>query len=658
MQSIGNRCRTVALLVCLFSTLSAFATITPTGVTATATSSSNINLNWTDNNSDEIGYTFRFDTSSSFANATYVWTGGPNVTSWTHSGRSAATTYYYQVKAEGATDAQDSAFSATAAATTMPGSLAATAVSGSQINLSWTGNASNTSITGYTIATNTSSSFTGASYQFVSGAGATSFSKTGLASGTTYYFAIKAEGTSDTYDSPWTSFVSATTTSTPAPISTHFYGINAWMPYQIGPHLYYGNLGNEWTNIANSSAKIMRYGGHGVDQYADPDDTGGVTLPQYLALVDNMQSRGIEPVLAVPVLGSTYTPAKAAEIVQYINVTYARNVKYWVIGNEPELSGYNYTTSGQVASYIRSFASAMKAVDPTIRIVGPELAWYDSSILNGLTQANGTDDITGTDANGRYYIDYISFHQYNGFDGTQTRSQVTSVLTQSGGFNDNLATLEGRIASCNLAHNRTGANAVKIAITEANVNYANTTTDSVSGNGAKSFVGGQFWAELMGIAMKHHVDFVTFWSAIEGSTTSGNELGYIGADQTTLRPSYYHFQMLAQNFRGSVASATDNQALVKTFASKDTDQVAVLIMNQELSTSFNYTVRLDTNPPAGGNTLVVNVDAGLPIESTGTISSQSTILLVFDATGTLKKKIEYKLAGQADSNLPPAVTTY
>ena len=663
MKVIWSRVAPALFVYCLFA-VEGFATSIPTNLAANPTSSSSVTLTWTDNSTDEIGFTFRWDTTGSFTNPTYVWTGGANVTSYVHSGRTAATTYYYQIKAEGQTDAQDSAFSGTVAATTMPASLTATTVSSSQINLSWTGNAANGSIYGYTVATNTSASFSGATYQFVSGAGTTSLSKTGLNGGTTYYFAVKAEGTADAHDSPFTGWVSATTSAAaPTPISTYFYGVNAWMPHQIGSRVYWGRLNNHWADIAGSGAKIVRYGGHGVDENADPDwvdpaDSTKSTLKQYLGLVDNMQSRGIEPVLQVPVLGGTYTVREAEDIVRYINITYGRGVKYWSIGNEPELDGYNYTSASQVAPYIKSFASAMKAVDPTIRIIGPDLAWYNESILNDLTTPGGAYDITGKDANNRYYVDIISFHHYNGFNGTQTRTQVVNSLMQSGGFNDHLNALKGRLASCNSYHGRTGTSALKMAVTEANVNYANTTTDSLTGAGAKSFVGGQWWAEFMGIAMKHGVDFVNFWSVIEGSVDYGNELGYISGDGTTKRPSYYHFQMLAQNFRGNVANTTDNQSLVKTFAAKAADQTAVLIMNQDQATSFNYTVRLNNQPVSGTNALKINVDAGLAIESSGTIAAESTILLVFDASGVLRKKIEYKLYGHANVNLPPSVTNY
>ncbi|HYC87673.1 MAG TPA: hypothetical protein VEO54_00550 [Thermoanaerobaculia bacterium] len=567
MSRLASKSRFLALFSCCFFAAAAFAVNAPSNLVATATSNSSITLTWTDNSPDEIGFTFMFDTNSAFTNPSYVWTGGANVTSYVHSGRSTATTYYYR---------------------------------------------------------------------------------------------IKAEGSSDPLDSGWTTTASATTTPPAAEaISPRVFGINAWMPYQIGAHIYYGSLDNHWNNIGASGAKSMRYGGNGVDHYADPswvdpNDANKSTLKQYLALVNSMQAQGIEPILQVPVYGTTYDASDAAAIVQYVNVTHGENVKYWIIGNEPDLQGggYGYTTAAQVASYFKPIASAMKAVDPTIKIIGPETAWYNETIINGLTTCGGASDITGTDSNGRYYVDIISFHLY-GFDGTQNHDDVVGNLMAAGGFNDDLVQLKARIANCNSYWNRTGTNALKMAVTEANVNYTNSGTDSLTGAGAISFVGGQWWAEALGIAMKHGVDIMTFWSTIEG-----NQLGYISSDGTTKRPSWYHFQMTAQNFRGNAVTASDNQSVAKTFAAKASDQTAVLIMNQSKTTSFPYTVRLDIASIAGSSTLKVNVDAGLAVESSGTISTESSLVLIFDASGVLKKKIEYTRSNHAGPNLPPSVTTY
>jgi Fibronectin type III domain len=848
MNAFFEKCLSLALVSCFFFQAEALATSAPSNLVATGESSSQINLTWTDNSGSETGYTFAYDTNSGLTSPTYTYAGGANTTSYSHTGRSAATTYYYKIKAEGN---PDSAWTTIESATTAPSGVAATATSSSSVNVTWTGNGSNTAIMGYTVAYATNSSFSGAVYKYVSGAAATSYNSTGLYAGTTYYYKVKAEGTSNSNDSPFSSFVSVVTTggapnapsglsatvasssqvnlswtdnssnetgfevkratdsgftqnvvwiggiqgttysntglsasttyyykvraegatqdsaysgsvsattdpsgaTIPNPpsgltataasstqvnlswtdnssnetgfevkratdsgftqnvvwigsiqgttyannglnpsttyyykvraqgeagdsaysssvsvattgtsgISPYFAGTNAWMPYQIGAHKYYGKLETKWTDIQASGVRIMRYGGNGVDHHADPtwvdpNDSAKSTLSQYVAMVDAMRSRGIEPILQVPVYGSTYSASQAADIVRYVNVTKGRAVTYWVIGNEPDLDSgaYNYTTAAQVAAYIKPFASAMKAVDPTIKIIGPETTWYDETFIDDLTSCDGgADDITGTDSNGRYYVDIISFHLYNGFGGSQTRSQVISTLMSSTGLNADLADLKARLAACDSYHGRTGGNVLQMAVTEANVNHQNPSGDSLTGVGAKSFLGGQFWAEVLGIAMRQGVAFVNFWSTIEG-----DELGYISGDGTTKRPSYYHFQMVAQNFRGSSVAVTDNQANVKTFGAEDVDQIAVMIMNQDQSSSFNYTVRLDTGTVSGLNPLKINVDAGVAAEYNGTISTESSIVLIFDASGAIKKKIEYKLNGHANSNLPPTVTTY
>jgi hypothetical protein len=651
------------LVSCLFSQTEALATNAPSNLVVTGVSSSQVNLTWTDNSSDETGFEVKRATDSGFTQ-NVVWIGGIQGASYSNTGLSPSTTYYYKVRAEGVT--QDSAYSGAVSATTSasgatipnpPSGLNATAASSTQVNLSWTDNSSNE--TGFEVKRATDSGFT-QNVVWIGGIQGATFSNTGLAPSTTYYYKVRAEGAAG--KSAYSTDVSVTTDPTSSSSGMTIPGINAWMPYQIGSHKYYGKLETKWADIQASGVRIMRYGGNGVDHHADPtwvdpNDSTKSTLNQYLYMVKTMKSHGIEPVLQVPVYGSTYSASQAADIVRFINGTHGEAVKYWVIGNEPDLASgaYNYTTASQVAAYIKPFASAMKAVDPTIKIIGPETTWYDTGrFINDLTSCNGgAHDITGKDPYGNYYVDILSFHLYNGFSGSQTRSQVISELMGSGGLNADLIDLKGKLAACDTYHGRTGDDALQMAITEANVNYQNPSGDSLTGVGAKSFLGGQFWAEILGIAMQHGVAFVNFWSAIEG-----NELGYISGDGATKRPSYYHFQMMAQNFRGSSVTAENNQGNVKTFASEDTDQIAVMIMNQELSTSFNYTVRFNTGSVSGVNPLKINVHAGVAAEYNGAIAAQSSIVLIFDSSGTIKKKIEYKLNGHADAGLPPAVTNY
>lgn len=438
------------------------------------------------------------------------------------------------------------------------------------------------------------------------------------------------------------------------PISNHYFGQNAWMPDTIGnyyaceepPCFYNGKLHNNWQNIKKSKASIIRYGGIGTDQNMP-------TNFQYIRIIDSIRANGMEPVIQVPFFNYHYTATQAAAIVNYINVVKGKNVKYWIIANEPDL-GYSFNSASQIAAYFKPFASAMKAVDPSILIVGPEISWYQKPVIEGLTTPGGPYDITGKDAAGRYYCDIITFHSYS-FDGSQARSQVLTKLKSTSGFESSMIHLNARVAAANSAHNRTGAAKLKTAVTEANIGWQNPASDNLNGLGANSFVGAQFVAELMGIGLQQSLDFVNLWSVIEGNSVQTN-CGYIDPSTSKKKPLYYHFQMMADNFKGTMITATDNQANVKTFSSKTSSQTVVLIMNQDLTSNLNYTVRLDNSTISSGSALKINVNSGSTQEYTDVISNQSTTLLRFDGAGNIIDKIEYKLNGHADANLPPTVT--
>jgi hypothetical protein len=439
-------------------------------------------------------------------------------------------------------------------------------------------------------------------------------------------------------------------------ISNHFFGQNAWMPDTIGnihtapepPVVYYGKLHKNWGNIQASKSSIIRFGGIGADKNMP-------TNFQYIKMIDSIRAKGMEPVIQVPFHNWRYNAQQAADIVKFINGTNGKNVKYWSIGNEPDL-GYGYTTSAQVAAYIRSFSSAMKSVDPSILIMGPETAWFNYPIITGLTTPGGPDDVTGKDANGRYYLDIISFHTYP-FDGSQTRSQVMTKLTSSGSLQDNLVYLNSQISKCNLAHGRTGNYALRSAITEANIDWQNNSGDNLWGSGASSFIGGQFWAEMMSIALKNGVDFINFWSVVEGNSTS-SDIGFIDHTTGARKSSFYHYQMMAENFSGTYANGTTNNANVKAFGSKNGNQIAVMVMNQDMTTNLNFTVKLGTSNITAASPLKVNINAGLNTEYTDAIPAQSTVLLVFNASGAIIKKYEYGLNAQAANNQAPKLTQF
>ena len=71
--------------------------VAPSSLAATAVSSSQVNLTWSDNSANEDGFKlYRSTDGVNFSNIKIV---GPNVTSYSDTGRTGSTTYYYRVLA-------------------------------------------------------------------------------------------------------------------------------------------------------------------------------------------------------------------------------------------------------------------------------------------------------------------------------------------------------------------------------------------------------------------------------------------------------------------------------------------------------------------------------------------------------------------------------
>ena len=189
----------------------------PNNLNPIVISSSQINLGWTDNSSNETG--FKVERSPDNITFTQIALTTPNVVSYSDTGLTTATLYYYRVKATNT--AGDSAPSNVVSATTSgtavlnpPSNLVATTVSASQINLTWVDNSNNE--TGFKLENSTDNvTFTQITTPV---ANATSYSNTGLSSGTQYFYRIRAY--TSTNDSAYSNTANATTTGAPPPPPT------------------------------------------------------------------------------------------------------------------------------------------------------------------------------------------------------------------------------------------------------------------------------------------------------------------------------------------------------------------------------------------------------------------------------------------------------
>ena len=80
------------------------------------------------------------------------------------------------------------------------------------------------------------------------------------------------------------------------------------------------------------------------------------------------------PTVSVRLLDGS--PETAAKLVRYANVDQGYGIEYWSIGNEPTLFEKQLRETYDTERFNREWraiAEAMKAADPSIRLMGPEL---------------------------------------------------------------------------------------------------------------------------------------------------------------------------------------------------------------------------------------------------------------------------------------------
>lgn len=188
----------------------------PTNLEATVFSESRIDLTWEDNSSLETNYEIeRSLTSGSGYSLIHIT--NANEESYSDTGLTENTTYYYRVRAVGV--ALNSAYSNEASDTTTPAMVApsdltATAASSSAINLEWADNSTNE--TGFEIHRASSS---GGSFSLIhtTAADVTTYQNTGLSAGTAYYYKVRAVNAFG--ETAFTAEATATTQSGTVPIA-------------------------------------------------------------------------------------------------------------------------------------------------------------------------------------------------------------------------------------------------------------------------------------------------------------------------------------------------------------------------------------------------------------------------------------------------------
>ena len=371
-----------------------------------------------------------------------------------------------------------------------------------------------------------------------------------------------------------TSFPSSTPVPSPVPGKLFVDPNTSLGP--ISPLIYGSNYG-PWLVVSldmtpavqDLGLTILRFP---AGEWGDRNDVKGYYLD---AFMDFAKKAGATLMFSVRMLDGN--PAQAAAFVQYAkDMKY--DIQYWSIGNEPTLYNAVMETRGETYDIDRfnkewrTFAEAMKAVDPTIKLVGPEINQFSYSTEPGATTNFGERDEMWMKeflkANGDL-VDVVSFHRYPfpktnqsgppSFDELRTNTQEWDKIIAH---------------ARDLIHENTGRD-IPIAVTEFNSMYGT----PVGGETTPDSHYNAIWmADVLGRMIKNGVFMANEWALATKGGSGGS--GLVG--QYEVLPAYYTYQMYKKFGNELVYSSSDDPDLSIYAARRADGALTMMVINLAL----------------------------------------------------------------------------
>jgi alpha-L-arabinofuranosidase len=270
------------------------------------------------------------------------------------------------------------------------------------------------------------------------------------------------------------------------------------------------------------------------------------------------------PIISVRMLKGD--PKIAADLVRYTNIQKKYGVIYWSIGNEPNIytllkqADYEYTPDHLNKDW-RAIALAMKAVDPTIKLMGPELSQWNETY--GATPKDSAKRDWMTEflkANGDL-VDVVSVHRYPMFSPTNGPTTVQLLRDNTRKWVKEMEYLRSLIREI-VGHD------LPIAITELNSDPSSVQFQPVSPD---SFYNAIWYADVLGQLMNADVFMVNQWVLSQRTTGLGLFNG------SNVRPTYYVFP-LYKNFGREQVYAASGVTDVDIFAAQRADGALTLMV--------------------------------------------------------------------------------
>jgi len=362
----------------------------------------------------------------------------------------------------------------------------------------------------------------------------------------------------------------ATLTPVRTPAAGGLYVDAAQRQGAISPYVYGSNYGpllfvplQMQPSAQEAHLTVLRYPG---GNWGDNNDIDLWNLDQFVAFARQI---GAEPYICVRLKGGT--AQRAADLVRYANVEKGYDVRFWTIGNEPNL--YADYSVEQFNAEWREWATAMLAVDPSIMLIGPEVNQFFVNPSNDY-ERNLTRWMTEfLNVNGAM-VDVVSFHRYpfplvfNGRPPT-----IAELRADSRKWEQLIADLRS------LVRTHAGRD-LPIAVTEANSSWVPTSHGEAT---LDSHYNAIWWGDSLGRMIRQGAFMVNQFAI-------SSEWGLLGNYE--VNPIYYVYRMY-QRFGVERVFAASDDPQVSIFAAERTDGALTLMLVNLASGPVDQTLTID-----------------------------------------------------------------
>lgn len=356
----------------------------------------------------------------------------------------------------------------------------------------------------------------------------------------------------------------------------------------VSPYLFGSGYG-PWVALRPEVMPLAEAAGVSVIRYPGGEwgDSNDLTPLQIDQFVDLARRLGAEPYIHVRLPEST--PEKAAEMVRYANIEKGYAIKFWSIGNEPSLyQGRDDRAEWDAAHFNtewRKFATAMKAVDPAILLLGPETHQFTGDPGYDPKDKAGADwMVEFLKANGDM-VDMVTFHRYPFPNNAErTAATIDELRANPPQWDEIIRRLHA------LIREHTGRD-LPVGVTEVNSHWSR----AINGEATPDSHFSAIWlADVLGRLMRQKVEMVNQFLLVSGQDQNGFGL----LDRYAPRPAYFVYPMYKM-FGRSLVYANSDDPLVSVYAARRDDGRLTLMVINLGDETVTKPLRLEGFSPAG-----------------------------------------------------------